>query len=169
MRRKNNNFYIYLDIDGVLATENEIYYSRKTHPKYKIYPFNNKCVKVFNEIVRITNPIVILSSDWKLHFTKKEMDEIFKWNGVNTKISDTTPSQWGTKYTHYDELEACRASEILEHVKENKITKFVAIDDLDISPWLEDYFIHTPRLNEGIKQCGVFDKIINKFNEHEKE
>ncbi|MFW6247298.1 MAG: hypothetical protein ACOC22_03965, partial [bacterium] len=80
-----------------------------------------------------------------------------------------TPIHWGYKFTSYQELEACRASEILGHVNENDIKKYIAIDDLDLKPWLGDNFIHTPRVSEGIKQTGILNKIKSKINYYEKE
>jgi hypothetical protein len=66
----------------------------------------------------------------------------------------------------------------IQHWVDNhsEITNWVAIDDLDMSvqflgdrfsardgsdskPGLTN-FVHTPRSSEGIKQCGVYDKII---------
>lgn len=125
----NNKPHIFLDIDGVLAT-NAQFYTKKLHPKYQTYGFDKKCVQVLNKIIEEINPVIILSSDWKLHFELNELNEIFEDNGVNTKIGDITPSLWGSMFTSLSQLEECRASEIIKFVNENKITNFVAVDDL---------------------------------------
>lgn len=160
---KFNKIVIYLDIDGVLATSHQ-FGSKKRHEKYNCYPFDKKCVIVLNKILLKYNPSIVLSSDWKQHYTLKEMNEIFEWNGVKGKIIDVTPNLWKREYS-FTLLNKNRADEILSHVKKHKINNYIVIDDLSMFKWLGDNFIHTPCVNEGIKQSGVGDKIINKLNE----
>ena len=158
----NKQPHIFLDIDGVLATSHQ-YGSKKLHPKYNCYPFDKKCVIVFNEIIEKIKPEIILSSDWKFHYNIEQMNEIFNWNGIDIKITDTTPNLWGTRFFSLSELENCRASEILLYATDYELTNYVAIDDLNLSKWIPNNFVHTPRANEGIKQSGVKEKIINKL------
>jgi len=174
----NNRLYIFLDIDGVLATTAQYYTNRKKwHEMYDCYRFDEKCVKTFLEVLGKAatlgdyEPIIILSSDWKDRYSIDIMNQIFKWNGINTwEISDYTTSAWGTVFTSVQQLEECRAHEINQYVKNNDdVHYWLAIDDLDLSPWIEDeHFIHTPRANEGIKQSGIKDKILNKILCHSK-
>jgi hypothetical protein len=42
------------------------------------------------------------------------------------------------------------------------VEKWVAIDDLDLSNLKN--FVHTKKMNEGIKQNGIKDKLINILN-----
>ncbi len=157
--------YIFLDIDGVLATTAQYYTNKKSwHPMYDCYRFDEKCVKVFNEIVEKTNPIIILSSDWKDHYTIAQMNEIFEWNGIKTKVSDITPSSWGVLFTSLQQLEECRSYEINTYANINEITNFVAIDDLNLKLWIPENFVHCTRVNEGIKQSGIKDKILKILN-----
>lgn len=162
----NNKPHVMLDLDGVLATTTQYNTNnKKWHPIYDCYRFDKKCVEVFNSIIEKVNPIIILSSDWKHHYTITQMNEIFEWNGINSIISDYTPYLWGLKFFNLDDLEKCRANEILKFVEKNKIEKWIAIDDLDLSPWIdENHFVRTPRANEGIKQSGVKDKILKILN-----
>ena len=152
--------FIFLDIDGVLATSHQFYTNRKKWPDYGCYRFDDKCVKVFNEILKKTDPIIVLSSDWKLNYTIEAMNNIFKVNNIEGVVSDITPSLWGTRYLSYSELDECRAQEILLYVSRHDVVNYVAIDDLNLKPWIPDNFVHTPRANEGIKQSSVKDKII---------
>jgi len=157
--------YIFLDIDGVLATTAQYYTNRKKwHPMYDCYRFDEKCVKIFNDIIEKTNPIIILSSDWKDRYTIAMLNEIFEWNKVNAKVSDITPSSWGVKFTSLQQLEECRSYEINTYANINEITNFVAIDDLNLKLWIPENFVHCTRVNEGIKQSGVKDKILNILN-----
>jgi hypothetical protein len=153
---------VFLDIDGVLATSYQYNSNRKKwHEIYDCYRFDEKCVKVFNEIIEKTNPIIILSSDWKDDYSIEAMNEIFEWNKVNATISDFTKRLWGIDFFRLDELELCRAAEILTYKNTHDINKWVAIDDLQLFPMIDnDHFVRTPRVNEGIKQTSIKDKIL---------
>lgn len=97
-----------LDIDGVLATSHQYYTNRKKwHPTYDCYRFDEKCVKVFNEIIEKIDPIIILSSDWQNHYSFEILNKIFKWNDVNCVITDVTGTAWGDKFTKLHQLEEC--------------------------------------------------------------
>lgn len=156
---------IFLDIDGVLATTHQYYTNPKRWPDYGRYRFDDKCVKVFNQILEETSAKIILSSDWKLHYSLESLNNIFEFNNIIEPVTDITISLWGDKFTRVSELENCRAEEILDFVSRYDIEKWVAIDDLDLSPWIPDNFVHTRRANEGIKQSSIKQKIIKKLNE----
>mgnify|MGYP005847575373 CR=1 FL=1 len=157
--------YIFLDIDGVLATTHQYRTNRKKwHETYNCYRFDEKCVRVFNQITEKVNPVIILSSDWGKQYSLSAMNDIFEWNGVNAIVTDITSDLWGVKFTSVAQLDDCRADEILKYVHEHNIENWVAVDDLDLSPWIdENHFVRTPRANEGIKQSGVKDKILNNL------
>jgi capsular polysaccharide biosynthesis protein len=150
--KMNNNVVLFLDLDGVMCTTTQYYTNKdKWNSEYHRYKFDEKCVKVFNQIIEKTKPIIILSSDWKDSYTIEQLNRIFEINKVDVKIFDITPQLWGIKYFKLTELEECRANEILKYVEGHKIKKFIAIDDLDLSKWLPNNFIRTPMANEGIK------------------
>ena len=155
----NQQPVIFLDIDDVLVCSRQ-HFAKKLHPKYMTCPFDSKCVKVLNEIIEKTNSLIILSSDWKLQFKINELNEIFKDNGVNSIITDITPDFWGTQFKNLKDLDACRGFEILKYVHQYQIEKYVAVDDLDLRPWLPDNFVWCTRSNEGIKQSNVKEKIL---------
>jgi hypothetical protein len=153
--------YILLDIDGVLATTTQYYTNRKKwHPMYDCYRFDETCVKVFNAIVEKTDPIIIISSDWRDRYTIAVLNEIFEWNNVKAKVSGVTNSSWGVQFTSLQQLEECRSYEINKYASENELTKWVAVDDLDLKLWIPENFVRCTRANEGIKQSGVKDKIL---------
>ena len=160
----NSKPYIFLDIDGVLSLDFDEYeYSnkKKWFPKMVARtPFNKKAVKKFNEICAVVDPVVILSSDWKLHYEIDLMNEFFEWNGITHLITDYTPSSWGVMFTSFQQLEECRAYEIKQYVREREILNYVAIDDLDLSPCIPNNFVHTPNSNMGLKQSNAREKII---------
>ena len=158
----NKKPHIFLDIDGVMVV-GRLFYSNRTHPEYDGSPFDKKCVEVLNAIIGEADPVIIISSDWKDNFNVEELNNIFEANGIVGKVSGVTSTLWKVKYTSLAQLEECRADEIALYVIEHELRNYVAIDDLDLSPWLSDNFVHTPRSNEGIKQSGIKQKIINKL------
>ena len=169
--KNTDRFHIFLDLDGVLALDQQIYWSnpKKWNPKLNQYGFDPKAVKVFNDICEITDAVIVLSSDWKDHYSVEQINEHFEFNGIASRISDTTPTLWGKSFFRLQELEECRATEIKTYVHEREIKHFVAIDDLDLMPWLEGNFVHTPKSNEGIKQSGVKEKVLNIYKSIQNE
>jgi len=163
---------IFLDIDGVLATNKQYMMNRKKfQDKNDIakelrirYPFDPKCVKVFNEILDITGADIVLSSDWRVHFSLEDLDKIFKFNGVNKSPIDITTSEIAS----FGNLTMNRAFQIGEYATRNNITNYVVIDDLNVVKYMsitneEDKFFLTENF-EGIKKVGLKDKIIKKLN-----
>lgn len=159
---------IFLDIDGVLATNKEFGMNRTKfqtkHPEAKElhipYPFNHGCVKIFNEILEETNAKIILSSDWRLHWGLEELDRIFKFNGV-IKSPEATTSFFKWKLSSGLELD--RIKQIEQYVAYSEITNWVAIDDLNLSD-LGDRFVRT-KDSEGLKQTGLKNKILKILND----
>jgi hypothetical protein len=165
----NPDVYIFLDFDGVLATDTQYFTNRKKwHPMYDCYRFDEKCVRVFNQIIEKLvaaghKPVIVVSSDWKTRYSIDQLNQIFEWNKVNGVVADVTPTFWKVKYFSLQQLEVCRADEIKEYVLDHNIRRYLAIDDLDLSPWIPDNFVRTPSSLEGIKQSGVKDKILKKL------
>ena len=162
MKTKNKPI-IFLDIDGVLATVKQFNLTNQAKSwlqDYDVYPFDKKCVKVFNSILRKTDVDIILSSDWRLYFSLDQLDDIFKINGVIKSPVGITPV-YPTSMSQYEKN---RAGEILKYAEENDLHNWIAIDDLPLSHWLEDHFFMCKSEWEGIKQSGLKEKILNYFN-----
>ena len=128
------------------------------------YPFDPKCVKVFNEILDETGADIVLSSDWKELFNLKDLDTIFKFNGVNKSPIDVTISELAS----FGNQTMNRAFQIGEYVTRNNITNYVVIDYLNVGKYMvitneENKFVLTNDF-EGIKQLGIKNKIINILN-----
>lgn len=151
--------FIYLDIDGVLCLGSEI------HPKLTqwgyVHRFNPKAVRMFNEVLEKTGADIIISSDWKSHYTLEDFKGIFEWQKVIKYPIDITPS---VPFKTIQLLEEYRATEILQHVDIHKPKIWAAIDDLNLSFWINPaHFVHTPRFMEGIKQTGKKEELIKKL------
>ena len=155
---------LYTDIDLVLSLMSEI---TPHMTKWGLLcRFNTKAVSVYNSVLEKTQAVPVITSDWKLNHSFEELKEIFdEWAHIKMTPVDVTISFWGDRFKSLQDLEECRAMEILEHVERTKPESWVAIDDLDLSSWIdENHFVHLPRMNEGIKQTGKAQKIIECFN-----
>jgi hypothetical protein len=154
---------IFLDIDGVLSTNNEYFMSTKNFwDKYKFakkigikYSFNEKCINVFNNILTEIDCQIILSSDWRKRYTLEEMDKIFRFNGVLQSPIAFTP----VFESNFDSLDRVRAAEIDTSIAEHNITNYVIIDDLRLDYFFADRFVLTDDF-QGIKKSGIKDKIL---------
>jgi len=152
---------IFLDIDGVIALPRQYAIPRNKfqskNPSAKNlnipYPWDERCIKVLNRFILEHNLYVVLSSDWKLHYTMDEIEKIFNWNGVAT-----SPIGF-TKMTNPDlsQLEEYRVNEIQDWVKQNKIETWCAIDDLDLSA-LGERFVKTDE-RMGIAEKGMISRL----------
>lgn len=136
--------------------------------------FDRKAVRVLNEILDRTGADIIVSSDWRFHATLQELGDYYTLQGVNKKPIGMTVNSLPGNTDFFDpstDLEETRSLEIKEYLKEHpEVTHWVAVDDLDMSErfgeisgnliWGLKNFVHTPKSSEGIKQCGVKEKII---------
>jgi hypothetical protein len=145
--------------------------------EYRFDDFDKKSVKVLNEILEETGCEIVVSSDWKLHATLEELGDYYESQGIIKKPIALTPNIQNCK--DYDsnfiwsprwELEQIRTIEIKQYLHEHpEVTHWVSVDDLNMGkigePWKDmwaiDNFVLTPKSNEGIKQSGVKEKIIN--------
>ncbi len=119
---------IFVDIDGPLATNGCSDHIQVTKWSTVMYRMDLRCVKALNEILTITGADIVLSSDWRRHWTLKDLGEIFEWNGIIKEPIDTTP----IAPVSYSNLEKNRINEIAIWVKEHLPEKWVAFDDLNL-------------------------------------
>jgi hypothetical protein len=133
---------------------------REVPVEYRFDNFDKKAVKVLNEVLVETGAEVVVSSDWKLHGSLEDLGQFYDLMGIVKKPIDLTPivNQSGT-------LELLRSLEIQKWLENNKnVTSWVSVDDLDMTLFLGDNFVLTPKENEGIKQTGIKDKLIKILN-----
>lgn len=162
---------LFLDIDGVICTTS--CYGRGTDNKWGSYRFDSKCVSTLNFIIQETGCEIILSSDWRFHYTLQEMREIFEHNGVIKGPIGFTPR---SKTYAGNNLENGRSDEIKMWLEQNawkNDIKWVAVDDLNMSETFNfngevtggvKNFVHCKKETEGIKQCGIKEKIMQFLN-----
>ena len=122
----------------------------------KMDNFNSKAVKVLNEILELTDAEIVVSSDWKLHCTLEQLQDMFKEYGVIKSPIDVTPDN---VLKRMSDLEGNRVNEITGWLNNHpEVTHWVAIDDLDLSKLPN--FVQTKKMKEGIKQSGIKEQIL---------
>ena len=159
---------LFLDHDGVMCTVRQYNLTHNSKSWLRtgfnkangIYPFDKKAVKILNLILEEVECEIVVSSDWKTYGTLEQLQEIYELCGVNQTPIAVTPDH-PTSMSH---IEKNRAGEILKYVKEHELTKYFAIDDLDLQGFLgKEHFQITAGDWEGIKKSGLKDKIIAKL------
>ena len=198
---------IFLDNDGVICLSNNWGERAKKWANFKrdnpeveftdrpvkcrFDDFDDKAVKVLNEILEETGAEIVVSSDWRLHATLEELGEYYESQGIIKKpfavtdiFKDIFPKEWNA-FRYRAELELERSMEIGHWLQNHpEVTSWVAIDDLNMSPeFLSKYFsnsededknpglsnfVLTPRSREGIKQSGVKEKVLKFLNDDTK-
>ena len=144
--------------------------------------FDTKAIKVLNEIIEQTGCEIVVSSDWRLHATLEELGDYYISQGIIKRpiavtdiFKDLFPKEWNA-FRFRADLEIERSMEIGHWLKNHpEVTHWVAVDDLNMSSeFLSKYFsdgesdknpglsnfVLTPKSSEGIKQCGIKEKII---------
>ena len=163
---------LFLDNDGVVCLTQQWGGRAKKIKKWKMFndgnppvnvrmdSFDPKAVKVLNEVLEKTGAEIVVSSDWKLYCTLDELKQMFTDYGVIKQPIDCTPNH---VLTAVEKNADVRVEEIKEWLTTHpEVTAWVAVDDLDLSKL--DNFVHTKKMNEGIKQNGIKDKLIKILN-----
>lgn len=134
MRKK----IIFIDVDGPLAwgtwEDGEVKINENTSNEFTIpYAWDKADCEALANICEATNAELVLSSDWKKHFTLKQMSDVFIEYGIYARLIDITTHQslWMRMSRPSPDWE--RAAQIVKWVKDNKISNWIAIDDLNLS------------------------------------
>jgi hypothetical protein len=175
MRKK----IIFIDVDGPLAWAT--WYDGKVtidggQEDFTIpYPWvKEDCEEALKTILDETNAKLVLSSDWRFHFSFKQMKDIFQHYGIHpSHLLDMTCqfSLWNKMSR--TSLEHDRALQVVKWAKDNKISNWIAIDDLNLK---EQFKWMKPRIpmwrhvavdgdwGYGGKLRDKVDECINKLN-----
>ena len=187
---------IFLDHDGVICLSNNWGGRAKKWSKYRsenpesssdkrdapvevrFDDFDEKAVRILNQILEETGAEIVVSSDWKRWANVEEMGEYYESKGIIRKPISLTPDLGDCTWENEDrenwvwsprwDLEMSRVVEIRQYLHDHpEITHWVAIDDLHLGKTDESWknwgltnFVLTPRSNEGIKQSGIKEKIL---------
>jgi hypothetical protein len=169
MRKK----IIFIDVDGPLAWgtwgDGRQTFNKGTMNEFTIpYPWVREDCEALQKICDATNAKLVISSDWKIHFGMKQLEIIFFEHGIHTPIIDITTHQDLWNKLSRPGLDWERAAQIVKWVKDNKISNWIAIDDLNLAnefKWMKPRvpmwrhiqvdgdFGHGGRLRDKVDEC----------------
>ena len=162
----------YMIDNGISEHDKSVLDEIKRPIEIRFDDFDQKAIKVLNEVLEKTGAEIVVSSDWKLHATVEELGEYYESQGIIKKPIDRTlnldefdPDSAGL-YAWKGWRARMRILEIEKYLADHpEITHWVAVDDINMSIEANQghglkNFVLTPRSNEGIKQSGIKDKLI---------
>lgn len=126
---------IFLDVDEVLVTHR----CKGIGPRSgyngshgKKYHFDQESVKWLNYLVARSGAKVVVSSVWRIGATVEELNNLFKFQGLELEVIGKTPK--------FNES-SCRGREIKDWLEKNgaNVTKYVIIDDDAIADCIQDH------------------------------
>jgi hypothetical protein len=138
--------------------------------------FDKKAVKVLNQVLEETGAELVVSSDWRLHATLEELGEYYLSKGIlkapiaftKRYIGCDKPDEFVWRRSTMYEQQRC--IEVRQYLIDHpEVTHWVCVDDLQLGEkdsygfeqvWGLSNFVHTPKMNEGIKQSGVKEKLL---------
>lgn len=145
-------------------------------PKYRFDYFDKKAVKVLNQVLEVTGAEIVVSSDWRLYATLEELGDYYLSEGIIKKPIAFTKRYIGCdkpdefEWVRRTMYEQQRCIEVRQYLIDHpEITHWACIDDLELGErdtqgreqkWGLSNFVHTPRENEGIKQSGIKEKLL---------
>jgi hypothetical protein len=157
---------IFLDIDGVLNSDHH-YRTRKKPTTKEEHPYceiDLKSLNILNEVVKLTDSKVVVSSTWRRKNTLERLREIFTFVGSKFEIFDVTPIK-GNMNRRYGEV--IRGYEINEWLSNHPDVKNYVIldDDQDFLEEQQPHFIHIRDYN-GLNNTHIekIKNILNKTN-----
>lgn len=136
--------------------------------EYRFDNFDRKSVGVLNEILKCTGCEIVVISDWRVHCTLEEMGEFYSNQGIIkkpigfTRLIHEFDESSAALYTWKGWKERARIVEIRDYLERNEVTSWVAVDDMNMNEM--ENFVQTKLSREGIKQCGIKEKIIRILN-----
>lgn len=133
MRRK----IIFIDIDGPLAygtwEEGAVNMHGRTGDFKIPYPWVHEDCDALQKICDETNAELVVSSDWKKHFSFNQLKHIFHYYGIYGSVIDTTTHQNLWNKMSRPSIEWERAAQITKWVNDNKISNWISIDDMKLN------------------------------------
>jgi hypothetical protein len=129
---------IFIDVDGPLAwgtwMDGRVTLNEQGKTFTIPYPWVEEECQALKIIVDQTKAKLVLSSDWRKHYSFIQMRRIFSYYGINEwDLIDTTTHQDLWHKMSRPSIDWERASEIAKWVKDNQIKNWIAIDDLNLA------------------------------------
>lgn len=191
---KNKIIYIFLDIDGVLCTQNSLneayrsycglepstldntfQYFKTTglsHPDCSMFnwPFDKNCVDNFHKLqayIKINlgyEPVVVISSSWRKFYSPQELLDMFAMKGL---YIHSLGGRTGSDWGERGE----QIKKFVDDVCRDSI--YISIDDdnnYDVIPHIDSKLCITPKFEDGFNDelleqaIALVDKLINEKN-----
>lgn len=159
-----NHSLLFLDIDGVLNSENT---------NFGIYeePLDPVNIEPFNRIIAVAAPRIVISSTWRFFWSVDSLRDSFREAGIRGEIIGATPSLHDPMdEAAAAEFEITRGQEIFAWFKEESgrdphqpDCRFVILDDrTDLEPYLDQLVL--TRMSEGLTESHA-DRVIEMLGE----
>ena len=163
---------LFLDHNGVICLRAQwgMRLNKKSIKRGEVFdPFCTKAIKTLNKIIEETDCEIVISSDWRLYKDLNYMQKLYKDRGIIKSpisytevfdIDDNDIFESTREYKDSNQMMArVREKEIKAWLASNSyVTSWVAVDDLPLKKL--ERFVHTTKIDEGIKQTGIKEKII---------
>jgi len=158
-RKKMRNI-IFLDIDGVLVTEEHLrsFDQRDMfNQMFQTMKFTPSCVDNLNNVVCQTNAQVVVSSAWRISRDVIDLTEIFESEGLRIEVIGKT----GIGNTRGEEIQAW--------LDQHNECNFVIVDDSieDIEPFFSEDRIVKTTWARGLTDEKT-EELIRKINKEER-
>jgi hypothetical protein len=132
---------LFLDHQGVMRLDPVCWSSGKP----ELQDFDKTAVKNINDIIKETDCEIVVSSDWKLWVPLEEMKNFYIIQGIIKSPIGYTPDK-SSEIKSLDDLARLRVEEIKQWVKDNHVSTWVAIDDLDLRKLERFVFIEDSKI-----------------------
>ena len=120
MRKK----VIFIDIDGPLAwatwNDGKVTIEGGQGDFQIPYPWVKEDCEALQKICNETNAELVVSSDWKMHFSFLQLKRIFVHYGITARIIDITTHQDLWNKLSRPSMEHTRASQVVKWAKDNR-------------------------------------------------
>ena len=146
--------YLFLDIDGVCNKFTDYENIGDDRHVLKSFLLNKNNIEILNQIVKIYNPTIVLSSFWRTVYQLNKIQKTFEQAGFIGKISSSTPK---SGYEHED-----RWKQIKQFIKTNKVHNFIILDDENLTA-NSDYKV--PNFIKVDSYSGLGKKELKEINE----
>ena len=139
-KRENCGKVIFLDFDGVLATEEYteslLLSGQKTIDKFGTL-FDPNCIDSFNWIISQTNAKIVITSSWKNYLSLLSIIRMWRYRKMLGMVIGVTPS-----------ISIYRGEEIDKWLSKHiGITNYVIIDDMDCRQFRKEHHSHLVTTN----------------------
>jgi len=152
---------LFLDHDGVICLVNN--WGSRFQNNNLFDDFDDEAIQLLNEIITETDCEIVVSSDWRLYTDLEGLKKLYRESGIIKEPLSMTSTY---PYNSYSLPENDRAADVVGWVDDNMkdISTWVAVDDLQLSHYIQDNFVWISRPDLGLKQTGIKEEIIRILN-----